>query len=632
MTHAAKVSDPHIGRTLGGKYRIEVLIGAGGMGRVYRGVQLSVNRAVAIKLITGASPHPPEWAERFRREAEATARLSHPNSVRLFDFGVTDAQELYMVMELLEGENLALHLLTHGQLPLPKALQITRQVLLALSEAHALGIVHRDIKPDNVFLARVHGGDTIAKVMDFGIAGLDQPLSGHKITITGMVIGTPAYMSPEQAQGFAVDARGDLYSVGVMLFELLTRQLPLTSPNTVTLLVAHVTQPPKRLRDTGVEIPQRAAVQALLDGLLAKDPSRRPTIAQALQAIDAIAAGRGTVTQPPPVAKTAHKPRATLTPLVAEIPVPTVTRLKAQLRARHTPGLFLFASGLAFTGLTVLALRYSPVLKPSTRVTPVAHAAASEAPPQPKPEPKTVTIASIPNGARVLQDGRELGLTPYNYRVDQPSQLSLERRGYEPRSVRVTPDNAPNLTVRLTREKPVQPPAATPEPTPAPTPAPAPDDYAWYVEPVPHPAPTPEPASATETTHSALQTSSPYASDWTALLTPADVMPSQQDPAGRTFRHAVARFIGRLFIQPPAPARLEELLRHPMPYANVRYAWLAYDAGVIDRERFHEAIWMLRERRRQRTEATEARFVRRSLTRAEYVKQHELIGAEFWGD
>jgi eukaryotic-like serine/threonine-protein kinase len=281
-------TDRHIGRVLGG-FRVEAHIGAGGMGVVYRGIQLSVNRPVAIKFIQSAIGSEAQL-KRFRREAEAMARLSHPNSVRLYDFGVTEANEMYLVMELLSGEDLAQKLRKEHALAPRATLHILRQVLSALVEAHGLGIIHRDLKPSNVFLAHAHG-DVVAKVMDFGVAGIEQPEANAstKLTHTGAILGTPDYISPEQAHGRRVDARADLYAVGIMLFEMLTGRVPFTADSALGLLIAHATLPVPLLGDVAEHLRAETALQALLDSLLAKDPDARPRDAQsAILAVDAI--------------------------------------------------------------------------------------------------------------------------------------------------------------------------------------------------------------------------------------------------------------------------------------------------------------------------------------------------------
>jgi serine/threonine-protein kinase len=340
--------DPHIGRVLAGQYRVEALLGRGGMGAVYRGYQLSVGRPVAIKLISTGLPDPSQSLQRFRREAEATGRLNHPNTIRLFDFGLTDHGEVYMVMELLEGCDLSVRL-QHGALPPSEAFHILRQMLSALSEAHACGIVHRDLKPGNVFLSYVQGDPSFVKVMDFGIAGMDEGRAAQKLTVTGAVMGTPAYMSPEQAQGKAVDARSDLYSCGVVLFEMLAGRTPFEADSLVAMLLAHVTQPPLRLEAAGVSFPGLPQVQSLIDSLLAKSPAGRPaSAAHVLAAIDAL--HPQTFTQQAPAYK--HVPRTTEpTPSEPLTPLGWDNRLKPS--AATTPKLWLAAGAL---GLLVLGL------------------------------------------------------------------------------------------------------------------------------------------------------------------------------------------------------------------------------------------------------------------------------------
>lgn len=262
-----------IGRVLGERYRIDAMLGEGGMGTVYRGTQLSVERQVAIKLISPLLAREREVIERFKREAQVTSQLRQPHNVQLVDFGSTDEGQMYLVMELLKGRELS-ELLAEGPLARERALTITDQVLKALIEAHDLGIVHRDLKPANIFLCDVAGEEDFAKVMDFGIASALEG-DNRQLTMTGTLVGTPAYMSPEQAQGQPVGPTSDLYSLGVILYEMLTGRGPFESNTAMSLLMMHVSKAPPPLHETAPGLPQLQALQALLDRLLAKAPADR---------------------------------------------------------------------------------------------------------------------------------------------------------------------------------------------------------------------------------------------------------------------------------------------------------------------------------------------------------------------
>ncbi len=270
--------DTTLGLVLGGNYRIDALLDSGAMGTVYRALQLDVGRPVAVKVISEALASHPECVGRFRREAAAMARLQHPNTVRLLETG-SEGRRLYLVMELLEGEDLSKVLARRGRLGELRALDILRQVLGALQEAHGLGIIHRDVKPGNVFLSRASGGGVIARLLDFGVAG-GEHARGSTLTMRGSVLGTPSYMSPEQAQGMTVDARTDLYAAGLMLFEMVTGQMPFAGDSSVAMLLAQLMQPTPRLADVAPDRPTLVALQPLLDTLLAKDPTARPTSAE----------------------------------------------------------------------------------------------------------------------------------------------------------------------------------------------------------------------------------------------------------------------------------------------------------------------------------------------------------------
>ncbi|MEW5852056.1 MAG: serine/threonine-protein kinase [Myxococcota bacterium] len=261
---------------LDGRYELQELLGRGGMGKVYRAMQLGTERAVAVKLLDADSE---ELQERFRREAKLTALLEHPNAVRVYDFGVSEEGQPYLAMELLRGVELSKEIRQHGKLELERAVDVACQVLQALHHAHQKGVIHRDIKPANIFLHRDESGRETVKVMDFGIARLSQR-EATNLTVTGAVIGTPSYMSPEQAQGEAVDRRTDIYSVGVVFFQMLTGHTPYKADTPVALAMKLIQEPTPSLTPLRPDLAKRSDVQRTLDCLMAKQAAERPADAQ----------------------------------------------------------------------------------------------------------------------------------------------------------------------------------------------------------------------------------------------------------------------------------------------------------------------------------------------------------------
>ena len=272
------------GVVIGGRYRVDALIGRGGFASVYRATHLAVQQDVALKLLHPELRTDASQSERFVREARHAGRLNHPNSVRVFDCGATEDGVLYLVMEYLEGQPLSM--LTRQRLPIavPRVLRIITQVAKALAEAHSLGLVHRDLKPDNIFLTRVYGETDYVKVLDYGIAKAVDA-GDSTLTAVGTIIGTPTYMSPEQADGRpgGVDHRSDLYSLGVLLFHMLAGRAPFESPSAVEVLMQHVMEPAPDLREVPVE-GQRPppALCAAVTRLLQKEPAGRYPSAMAL--------------------------------------------------------------------------------------------------------------------------------------------------------------------------------------------------------------------------------------------------------------------------------------------------------------------------------------------------------------
>src|SRR5215467_8071704 len=272
---APSADDALIGRTLPGGYVILELVGIGGMGRVYRAEQTTLGRTVAVKIIHPHLVGEENAAARFITEARAASRLNHPNSVAIIDFGKTPDGQLYLVMEFLRGKDLARVTYEEGPLPFRRIVNVLTQVLAALAEAHHLEIIHRDLKPENIILEPMRQGGDFVKVVDFGLAKMRESTSSPSITSPGIVCGTPEYMSPEQGRGDPLDARSDLYAVGVIFYQLLTGRLPFEAESPTQVVLQHLTQPPPDPRKVA---PERDLPDPLVEVCLRsleKDPGRR---------------------------------------------------------------------------------------------------------------------------------------------------------------------------------------------------------------------------------------------------------------------------------------------------------------------------------------------------------------------
>ncbi|MCI0490318.1 MAG: bifunctional serine/threonine-protein kinase/formylglycine-generating enzyme family protein [Blastocatellia bacterium] len=250
--------DPLIGTVLDHKYRIEERIGQGGMSKVYRATHIYMDHRVAVKTLQAELSSNQMALERFRREARAAAQIHHPNAVAVTDFGVTtDTGIAYLVMEFLEGWNLREKIQEQKQLDYQQAFLIVEQTCAALHAAHTSDIIHRDLKPDNILLLKSEDGEVRIKVLDFGIAKLKTTSEMINLTQQGTIVGTPHYMSPEQCRGEELDARSDIYSLGVIIYEMLTGQVPFQAPTPVGVAIKHATEPPAPPRVLRGDIPSQ---------------------------------------------------------------------------------------------------------------------------------------------------------------------------------------------------------------------------------------------------------------------------------------------------------------------------------------------------------------------------------------
>ncbi len=290
-TTSAPPADPMIGRVLDKRFRIIGAIGHGGMGAVYKAVHTQMDRVCAVKLLTPVATDWDSAVGRFRREAKLTSRIDSPNAVTIFDFGEAEPGLLYIAMEYIEGESLAELLTREHTLAIERVVRITNQIAGALASAHALGIVHRDLKPANIMIVRKGGEHETVKVLDFGIAKSIADGYDDHLTQTGYLLGTPTYMSPEQVLGESVDSRTDVYSLALIVYQMLCGQIPFEGDSLRALMMNRVHGEPKPLRDVAPAITE-AVEQVVLRGLARELGARIADVQSFAGRLAAAAAGQ----------------------------------------------------------------------------------------------------------------------------------------------------------------------------------------------------------------------------------------------------------------------------------------------------------------------------------------------------
>jgi serine/threonine-protein kinase len=508
--------DPLIGRVIAERFRITSLIARGGMGKVYKAEQSPLGRVCAVKVLnpnyTGDAD--PEFHRRFFREASITARITHPNSITIFDYGKTDDDIYYMVMEFLAGQTLHLALRECKTMPEERVGRIAQQMCRALREAHALDVIHRDLKPANIFLTRHGDEEDFVKVLDFGLVKHLAELPEEQLTQTGLFMGSPKYMAPEQIQGGHVDARTDIYSLGIMMYEMLAGRAPFERATSVNILMAHVGEPPPPMREVNPNLVCSPAFEELVMRCIAKNPADRfASMDEVLQGIKFAHGSSQTgqvvamhssgvyipvATVPPPslhsnapgfASAQTTGPSTTHTPLSTPnlSPSSMSTAVPARRSRMWSIGGGIVAAAIVGSALGMLAFRMistedgGGVAVPSVLPTaqPVGAAPKVETPPPVDARTATVNISTEPTGATVREDGAErCAATPCDitFRGDEADpakvhRLLISHAGFRPetRSIKVSDSPISLKLVRIGGGPPAHavPPAASPTKPPA---------------------------------------------------------------------------------------------------------------------------------------------------------------------
>lgn len=504
--------DPLIGRVIADRFKIVSLIARGGMGKVYRAEQSPLGRLCAIKVLNPnySGDADPEFHRRFFREASITSKITHPNSVTIFDYGKTDDDIYFMAMEYLEGQTLHMKLREVGVMHEIRVGRIATQICRALREAHKLGVIHRDLKPANIFLIESAARkaspssddeEDFVKVLDFGLVKHLSERPEEQLTQTGLFMGSPKYMAPEQIQGGHVDERTDIYSLGIIMYEMLAGKVPFERASSVNILMAHVGEAPPPMREVNPNLVCSPAFEELVMACIQKDPNRRfASMDHVLSAIRRAHGGSMTgqmvaasITGPyAPTFRQAYGSQPGVGSSVSRIPVAPPASASAQrphvsASASHTPGgiiraessraagsvtttapassrLWVLAgvvvAALIGGGIGMLVFRWTspPPPPPKTAVATSASnpppPAVSHAPPPSTPavaQSARVLITSDPPGASVKEDGKEqCAPTPCDVvfrgeAADSSKQhkLLISKHGYKPETRLVRSSDAP---------------------------------------------------------------------------------------------------------------------------------------------------------------------------------------------
>ena len=487
--------DPYLGATIDGRYKVEAVIGEGGMGVVYRCVHTIIGKKVAMKVLRADLARDAEVTERFLNEAKAASSIGNAHIIDISDFGQFPDGAAYFVMEFLGGQPMS-KLLEGGALSVQRIVHLARQICEGLSAAHAANIVHRDLKPDNIFLVDRGGERDFIKILDFGIAKVSSSAEGSKLTRAGAVFGTPHYMSPEQAAGSPVDHRGDIYSFGVILYELASGRLPFDADNFMGILTQHMYKAPVPIRAL---VPAPQDVPPGLEAIVLKCLSKRPehryqSMQEILVEFDKLMSGGVPDAVPEMMSRSGgfNVPVDYFKKGQMPAPVPATPPDAHGGHGSRWPLYAGIAGVLAAVGIVVAIFAKS---QPSAAVQ-NPPALAAEVAPQAAPEvaapaalpsaapiaaaAKQVMLVAEPINAHVYRDEKDLGQSPVMISVKdgQPVELEIRREGYKPEQITLDGTKARELVKldKIARAGAVYhaPPAKKAEPAIVPTKKPRP--------------------------------------------------------------------------------------------------------------------------------------------------------------
>jgi serine/threonine protein kinase len=463
--HAAVEADPLLGRVVNDRYRILEQIGHGGMGRVYKAKQAPLDRVVALKVLGAGHDHDPNFYKRFFLEASVTAKLTHPNTITLYDYGRTEDGIVFIAMEYLNGRTLSLTMQQDGALAQERVIHVAQQICRSLREAHALGIIHRDLKPANVMLLRQHDDHDFVKVLDFGLvkffAGEGQ--GDPDLTNAGTFMGSPHYIAPEQARNQNPDQRCDIYSLGVVLYQMLTGRVPFTAQAPVDIILKHLHEQPVPPRTARPDLDIDPSLEEIVLRCMAKAREARfqsmDELLLALKRVRTQLTGFTSQSSMPPLNWSDNSLGAMQTPSTAmrtpsqpmsamqtpgsgsryatHPPPPPADALEELEPVRSFRGLaiaiplVLLAAAGAGYALHLRATVAEPAAVAPEKVAAPVPAVAAE--PSPNVDPNAGTtlleVQSEPAGAEVRDEGDHvLGTTPFELRVPSAKALQLQFR------------------------------------------------------------------------------------------------------------------------------------------------------------------------------------------------------------